>query len=234
MTVNTDLLASLGLLQGSNQSSSSSSSSSSNVAQSAGELGQQDFLKLMTTQLSNQDPMNPMDNGQFLAQIAQFGTVSGISDLNTSFQSLASSMSSSQGLQASSLVGQVVTVPSTKGVLPSQGSMVAEVDVPASTDNVSVDILDASGQVMKHLDLGPTGAGMAAFTWDGTTTDGTQAAPGTYTIKASALQSGDQTALDVYGVDSVSSVTLGANGASPQLNLTTLGSVDLSAVKQIM
>lgn len=230
MTVNTDLLTSLGLMQGSGQSQTASSSS----AQSTGQLSQQEFLKLMTTQLSNQDPMNPMDNGQFLAQIAQFGTVSGIGDLNTSFQSLASSMSSNQGLQASSLVGHTVAVPSTKAVLPSQGSMMAAVDVPESTNNLSVDIVAADGQVVKHLDLGPTGTGLTQFAWDGTTATGAQAAPGLYTINASALQGGQQTALDVYAVDQVSSVTLGANGAAPTLNLATLGPVDLSAVKQIM
>lgn len=231
MTVNTDLLAQLGLLQGSGQSQTSSSSS---AAQSTGQLGQQDFLKLMTTQMSNQDPMNPMDNGNFLAQIAQFSTVSGIGDLNTSFQNLSTAMASNQGLQASSLVGHSVAVPSTQGVLPAQGSMRAAVNVPASTNNVSVDIVDSAGQVVRHLDLGPQGAGLAQLSWDGTTATGGQAAPGTYTVNATALESGQQTALDVYAVDNVASVTLGANGAAPTLNLNSLGSVDMSTVKQIM
>ncbi len=224
-SVNTDVLSSLGLLQNNSQSSSSTSSN---------KLGQSDFLKLMTTQLSNQDPTKPMDSANFLSQMAQFSTVSGIGDLQTSFQQLASSMSSNEGLQASSLVGHSVAVPSAQGVLPAQGGMAAAVDVPSSAADVVVDIVDQTGQVVKHLDLGPQGAGLAQFNWDGTTATGTRGAAGAYTIKAAAVTGGQSTALDVYGVDNVKSVTLNSNGTGPQLNLSSLGTVDFSKVKQIM
>ena len=223
--VNTDVLSSLGLMQ----SNASSSSSSSND-----KLGQKDFLKLMTTQMSNQDPFKPLDSGAFLGQMAQFSTVSGIGDLQASFQQLASSLSSNQGLQATSLVGRSVAVPSSQGVLPGSGDMRAAIDVPSGATDVLVDIVDSTGQVVKHMDLGPQSAGLAQFNWDGMTASGTRGAAGRYSINAAAVVDGKPAALDVYAVDSVSSVTLNSNGAGPQLNLSSLGSIEVSKVKQIM
>lgn len=246
MAIDTSLLSSLGLLITPGSSGTGASGTSTSTTASAGDtsasssggsgvsgaLSQQDFLNLMTTQLQNQDPLKPMDSGQFLSQMAEFGTVSGINNLQTSFNQLATSLTSNQGLQASSLVGHQVAVSSTVGVLPAQGAMKAAVDVPSSTGDVSVDITDATGQVVKHLDLGAQASGISQFTWDGTTASGTQAAPGQYTIKATANIGGQQTALTTYGVDTVNSVTLGSNGNGPLLNLSSLGQVDLSQVEQ--
>ena len=86
-------------------------------------LGQEDFLKLMTTQMTHQDPNNPMQNGEFLSQMAQFGTVSGIQDLQKSFADFANSINSDQALQASSLVGRYVSVPTSTGILPAGGEI---------------------------------------------------------------------------------------------------------------
>ena len=75
-----------------------------------GDLGQEDFLHLMLTQLKNQDPFKPMESGEFLGQIAQFGTVQGLAGLQTSFDSLSSSLVSNQALQASTVVGRSALV----------------------------------------------------------------------------------------------------------------------------
>jgi len=248
MAIDTSLLSSLGLLVNPGSSGANGSGSSTGAAAGAaaagassssgsgmsGALGQQDFLNLMVAQLKNQDPFKPMDSGQFLSQMAQFGTVSGIGDLQTSFKQLATSLTSNQGLQASSLVGHQVAVSSNVGVLPAQGGMQAAVSVPSSTGDVSVDITDATGQVVKHLDLGAQASGISQFTWDGTTDSGGQAAPGQYAIKAAANIGGQQTSLGTYAVDTVNSVTLGSNGSGTSLNLGSLGQVDLSQVKQFL
>ena len=75
------------------------------------ELGQSEFLDLMIAQLQHQDPLNPADSGEFLGQLAQFGTVNGITELQNSFADLATSLQSSQALQASTLVGRNVLIP---------------------------------------------------------------------------------------------------------------------------
>lgn len=235
-TVNTDLLASLGLLQGSGQASGApgtSAQASDSAGKPSNQLTQQDFLKLMTAQLNNQDPNSPMDSSTILNQIAQLSTVSSMGSMQTSMQSLVSSLTSEQGLQASTLVGHAVAVPSSAAVLPSGGRMQAGVNLSSSASDVSVDITDQSGQVLKHLDLGPQASGMVSFSWDGTTTTGATAAPGLYNVQATATVNGQSTSEDVYAVDTVDSVTLN-NGTGPTLNLNSLGSVDFLKVKQIM
>ena len=113
------------------------------------EIGQADFLKLMTTQLQAQDPFKPMDSSQFLGQIAQFSQVSGLQDLNSAFAGLASSLTANQTLQGAALVGREVLVAGSRLNLGSEGSVSGAIEVPQS-GWLSVEISDASGQVVRH------------------------------------------------------------------------------------
>ncbi|MBL4743366.1 MAG: flagellar hook assembly protein FlgD, partial [Cycloclasticus sp.] len=115
-------------------------SSVSESSKSNGDLGQADFLKLMVTQLENQDPLEPMDNGDFLGQMAQFSTVSGIGDLQNSFSEFAASISNDQALQAANLIGRRVSVPLQTGVLADGGVIEGELTLPASSPDVSINI----------------------------------------------------------------------------------------------
>lgn len=197
------------------------------------QLGQEDFLELMTTQLQNQDPFKPMENGDFLAQIAQFSTVSGIQDLQSSFESLSQSLVSNQALQASGLVGRTVLVPTGLAALEEGGSIGGLVDVPASSNEVKVTVTDESGQTIRTLSLGGQPAGDARFKWDGIKDDGSFAAPGTYFVSASANYEGNDVALDTQTYAAVDSVTLGNNGGL-QLDLRGVGRLDFSHVRQIL
>lgn len=109
------------------------------------QLLQEDFLKLMVAQLKNQDPMKPMESGEFLGDIAQFGTVSGIQDLQESFASLNSSVQSSQALQAAALVDRQVLVPMSRGQLESGGAISGAVELPASTSQLTLGVYDSAG-----------------------------------------------------------------------------------------
>jgi len=122
------------------------------------ELGQEQFLKLLTTQLANQDPTKPMENGDFLGQLAQFSSVSGIQDLQKSFSAFAGSISSNQSLQAAGLVGRTVLVPSNEGVLSLQNGLKGEVNLTGSTENLVVQIQDRNGATVKELQLGGFGS----------------------------------------------------------------------------
>ena len=195
------------------------------------QLGQQDFLKLLTTQLTNQDPTKPLDSSAFLGQIAQFSTVSGIQDLQKSFTALSSSLTSSQSLQAAGLVGHGVLFPSSTGYLESRGSLNGGVEVPASGQLV-VEITDASGAVVRRLDYGTQPAGTSYFSWDGKDGSGTTMAAGSYGIKATVVQNGTSQSASTLAAGVVNSVSLGANGLS--LNLAGLGPVAFSNVRQII
>jgi len=197
------------------------------------DLAQGDFLKLMVTQLNNQDPLEPMDNGDFLGQIAQFSTVTGIEGLQTSFSDFASSLSSDQALQGAGLIGRSVFAPLSDGLLTEGGSISGELTLPTSSGDVSVKITDSSGQLIKTISLGTQAAGSVPFNWDGTLENGELAPAGSYSINAQALIDGQNFELDTNLLAEVDSVTLASAGKGLQLNLKGLGSVSFSDVSRI-
>lgn len=201
------------------------------TAKKADSLGQADFLKLMTTQLQNQDPLKPLESNEFLGQIAQFSTVSGIQDLQKSFTSLSTSLTSSQSLQAAGLVGHGVLYPSDTGYLDGENGLSGGVDVPASGQLV-VEVVDGSGQVVRRLDYGTQPGGTSYFNWDGKNTSGETLPSGNYGIRASITQGGSSQAAQTLAAGVVQSVALGANGLS--LNLAGLGPIAFDKVRQII
>lgn len=197
-------------------------------------LGQEDFLKLMTTQLTHQDPNNPMESGNFLAQMAQFGTVSGIQDLQKSFADFAGSISSNQALQASGLVGRYVAVPTSTGILPAGGEINGSVNLATGTPSLQLTVSDATtGELVKTIDMGNQSEGDVDFVWDGTKVDGSLANPGAYKIQAMATVDGKNVAQTTDIHSKVESVSLG-NGATPmKVNLVGANSIDFGQVKHI-
>lgn len=195
------------------------------------ELGQDAFLKLMTAQMKNQDPFKPMESGEFLGQIAQFSTVSGIQQMQSSLAGLSAALTSNQTLQAANLVGHGVMVEADSAYLFAEGGMSGSAMLDASGP-VAVDIVDASGQVVRRLDLGTRPAGDVGFTWDGNDESGARLPEGRYTVRATALSGGATQALETQVLGMVSSVTLGSAGLS--LNLYGMDPVALSAVREIV
>ena len=197
------------------------------------ELGQEDFLKLMTTQLENQDPFKPMENGDFLAQIAQFSTVSGIGDLQTSFEKLSDSLVSNQAIQAANLVGHKVIVPTGVVALEQGGDVKGNVELPSASGQVTINVHDNSGQIIRKLELGSQSAGQVSFKWDGIKSDGQFATPGKYLLTAEASFDGEVEALETLVATEVNSVTLNKNGGL-LLDLAGIGPIDFSEVRQIL
>jgi len=202
-------------------------------AKDPSKLGQNEFLKLMTTQLSNQDPLKPMENGEFMGQIAQFGTVNGINELLVSFQDLASNLQSSQALQASNLIGRQVLVNHNQGYLPAEGNLLGAVELSSSSDDVAVNVFDASGELLGREELGAQPAGLLQFNWDGTTLSGQRAPSGRYRIEVEASYGGNTEALMPQVVDQVQSLTLGGAGREMLVELQNLGTVSFNQVNQI-
>lgn len=197
------------------------------------ELGQDAFLELMTTQLSNQDPFEPMDNGEFMGQIAQFGAVDGINNLLTSFNDLSTNLQSSQALQASNIIGRQVLVNHNQGYLPQSGNLQAAVELDSSSSNVAVNVYDASGEVFGRVELGAQPAGLVQFNWDGTTFSGQRAPAGRYRIEVEATFGNTTEALTPQVVDQVQSLTLGSAGQEMLVELENLGTIGFNQVNQI-
>ena len=118
------------------------------------DLATADYLSLMTAQLKNQDPLEPMDNGEFLGQIAQFATVSGIGDLQTSFDNFSAAMQSDQALQGSALVGRSVLVPSSIGTMTAEGGLKGQINVAEPVSDLRVQIFAESGALIKTIEMG--------------------------------------------------------------------------------
>jgi flagellar basal-body rod modification protein FlgD len=197
------------------------------------DLGQEDFMTLMIAQFRNQDPFEPMDNGDFLGQLAQFGTVSGIDQLNGAFSGLQSSISSDQALQAANLVGRTVLAETNGGYVTGGSSLAGAVELPASASNVQIEITNASGELVRRFDIGQQPAGMARFNWDGRNSAGNVVADGAYRVNA-RVQRGVQveSAPTLIEAD-IASVTLGRNGQGLTLNLAGGEQLSLAAVRQI-
>ena len=197
------------------------------------ELGQDEFFELMIAQLEHQDPMKPLESNEFLGQVAQFSALSGIQEIQKSVADLALSLTSSQALEASTLVGREVLVPSSVGMLDEQGALEGTVSLGDSTQALTLSIYAPSGALVRQLDLGAQPAGEAAFQWDGLTAAGARAPAGQYTLAARAGAGAGTVAAATSVVAQVESVTLGRAGAEMQLNLAGLGSVGLGSVSEI-
>ena len=197
-----------------------------------GQLGQEQFLELMVTQLRNQDPFKPLESGEFLGQLAQFGTVSGIEDLQQSFKGLAGSLTSNQALQAAGLVGRQVYVPAQEAWLPPGGSVTGSVDNLDGARDVTVGVYDFSGRLVRTVEAQGGGA-RAEFHWDGTDASGAPAAPGFYELRAVGRQGDESVALDTLVRGGVESVSIDRYSGGLSLTVTGLGVVDLGKVRRI-
>lgn len=204
------------------------------AAKSTNELGQEDFMELMVAQLENQDPTKPMDNFEFLSQIAQFGTVDGIQGLQAGFSDISSILYANQTLEASGLLGHKVVTGSNLGVLAAEETLDATVKLPSSSSGVTVFVQDMSGRLIHSRSLGAAESGDIDFQWDGSDDEGNIAPPGQYRVSAEAVVSGQAQALSVHTHSLVESVSIDSAGAGVVLNLAGGDEVGLSAVKSIL
>lgn len=197
------------------------------------ELGKNEFLELLVAQLNNQNPLEPQSNGEFIAQLAQFSTVEGVEKLNSSVESIMSGFQSSQALQASSLVGRKVIIPSEKAVVDTSETFKASLVLPQSSSNVFVNVYAADGSLATRINMGAQEAGQVSFMWGGKNSDGETMPLGTYKFEAQASIDGENKGLYTLLPANVDSVTLGQGNGELLLNLAGLGSVPLSQVQII-
>lgn len=191
-------------------------------------LSQADFLSLLTQQMRNQDPTQPMDSSQMVSQLAQIAQVSATQALQTSFDTLSTALQGNQLLQASDLVGRTVTVPSNAAKLESAAGIDGAINVSTGGQTASVQIVDAAGNVVRTIDLGKPDVGLADFHWDGKDENGQPMPEGAYGIKAQV----GTTAVQTYVSGKVDSVGMaGEQGA--YLQVGGFGGVLLAQVARI-
>ncbi len=201
---------------------------------SRSDLGQDDFLKLMITQFRNQDPFKPLDNGEFLGQLAQFSTVSGIASLNDEFSGLSATLQNEQALQAANLVGHRVLAANDVGYLAEDGSISGAVELGSSASNVTIEITDSTGQLVQKIDLGAQQPGLVRFTWDGRDRSGDIAESGPYLVSTRVSFGTQVESAQTLLESTIESVTLGRFGQGMTLNLPGGDKLPLSQVRRII
>lgn len=208
------------------QINASSSGSSGGTASTTKAMSDQ-FLKLLITQIQNQDPLNPTDNAQFTSQLAQINTVSGLEKVNESISSMSSQFLQMQAMQSASLVGRSVIVPG-NALTVSDGKATGQFELSSAADSVKVDVLSSAGRVIDTIDIGAETSGRHQFSWtptEGVDTTGLRfrvsATRGTAAVSSTALQS-----------QQITSVAAGSSGsASMNLTLKDGSTVAYSAVR---
>lgn len=196
-------------------------------------LGQGDFLQLLLTQLKNQDPTSPMEQTEFLTQMAQFSTVDGVQGLQTSMQSLVNTMNSTQALQASSLVGKSVLVSAQSTQFDGSKLINGQVDVPIGASDMKIEISNAAGQVVRTVNVPQLESGPFKFAWDGSNETGDLQPSGQYQFKVTALVGSAREQLATSLSANVDSVTLGKGGQGMTLNLAGVGARSLAEIQEI-
>ena len=195
-------------------------------------LGQADFLKLMTAQLKNQDPFAPVDNTQMVAQMAQFSSLAGITDMNTTLKAISDKLSGTSASDALAYVGRTVLTEGDVAYGRTSGGLAGAVELDGDATDVTVTIEDANGQVLTTRQLGPQSQGTINYDWDGKTDGGEDAGSGPFKVTVTAANAGTSVGSRGLVWAPVAAVSMPASG-TPVLTLPGLGQIPISAVRQI-
>ncbi len=187
------------------------------------------FLKLLVTQMQNQDPLNPADNAQITSQMAQINTVSGLETLNTTVEGLNSRFAQLQSMQGTSLVGRDITVPGDKMAYTAEAG-IGGFDLAGPADRVKVEVLGVGGRVVDTLELGAAGAGLNGFAWQ--PEDGKLPGPADgYRFRITATSGSANVNAAPMMRDRVEAVSI--SGDRLQLETTVSGRIDFSKVRAV-
>jgi flagellar basal-body rod modification protein FlgD len=204
----------------------SASASSSSPIPANMQISEAEFLQLITTQLQNQDPLDPTDPSEFLGQIEGLSEVS-------SLQGMQSSLQAQQLTSGAALLGQDVLAPTTTASLASGGSVGGAVEAPAGATDLTVTVTNASGATVSSFQVTPQSSGLTSFAWNGTTSSGSAAPAGTYTVNVTATVAGASQTVSPLIESQVQSVTIDPTTQALDVN-TNNGTVPLSSVVSVL
>jgi flagellar basal-body rod modification protein FlgD len=209
---------------------SPASTDASNAIPSSLNITPADFLRLITTQMQDQNPLQPADPTQFLSQLEQMSEVSSMQSMQSSLTTLQTNLQSSQMANGAALIGQTVLAPTTTGNLAGAGGSISgAVLAPNSAKLVTVTVTDSTGALVDKFQVAPAATGLTNFTWKGTNVNGAAVPAGRYKIAATASDGTTNTTLTPLIAAKVQSVVV--DPSTSALDLTTdNGTVPLSSV----
>jgi flagellar basal-body rod modification protein FlgD len=214
-------------------SSAATSAQSSSIVPANMQISESGFLQLITTQMQSQNPLQPSDPTQFLSQLEGMSEVSSMQNVQTSIDSLTSSMQASQMLSGTSLLGHSILAAGNSVSLSSGGAVNGAVTAPAGASGLTVSVTDPSGALVKSFAVAPQSSGLTPFTWDGTNSAGSAMPAGQYNIAVTAAVGGTSQSVNPMVVSQVMSVTIDPSTQTLDLN-TNNGTVPLSSVASVM
>ena len=194
-------------------------------------LGQDQFMTLMLAQLKNQDPMKPLEPAEFLGQLAQFSTVSGIQEMKGAVTDMAGAMRATQALQGASLIGRQVLAVTDRARFDGVTSVEGTIDSPAGASSIDLLIKDSTGAIVRRMSL-TAQDGVVPFAWDGRLDRGAMAIRGDYSLAAIANFDGSSEAAAVSVQSRVTSVSLDPATGAISLD-TDHGALSFSAVRRV-
>jgi flagellar basal-body rod modification protein FlgD len=197
------------------------------------ELGQDEFLTLLTTQLANQDPLSPADSQAFVAQLSQFASLEQLKGMTTSMQNMALSQTANTSAQMVSLIGKSIMIPTDKVDLGASGpSHEFGFELADRATSVTVSIRNESGKVVREIEMGGNDSGKHSIDWDGLDDNGLPLDSGEYSVFVEAEDvDGNAVQTQSYSWRRVQGVSF--DGGSPRLQYGADGEVGLGSIVQV-
>ena len=197
------------------------------------QMGQREFLLLFTTQLQNQNPLDPMQNEAFVAQLAQFSQLEATTTMGDKLSTLVDSLKGDRMLQGASLLGKKVAVPNGPAHLEQGAAISGVISIPNGADKVELNVYSMNGQLVKTEQLGRRMPGEVTVRWDGTNAKGDKMPDGQYRVVATVNSFGTVTQVPISTPDVVRGVTYSPEANDLMLEVASGLTVPLSQVTQI-
>lgn len=197
------------------------------------EMGKQDFLTLFTAQLQNQNPLEPVKNEAFVAQLAQFSQLEALTNMQTSLDTFVTAMSGERMLNSASLIGKKVAISDSLTQLTQGGTIDASIDLPEGAAGIQINVHDARGNLVQELIAGPQMPGTTPVQWDGKDAMGNPAPAGLYRLSAQAVINGNTSKVAVNALSTVKSIVTNPSDGSVSVEVDGGKTILLTDVKRV-
>jgi flagellar basal-body rod modification protein FlgD len=197
------------------------------------DMGKQEFLTLFTAQLQNQNPLEPVKNEAFVAQLAQFSQLEALTNMQTSLDGFVKSMSGERMLGSAALIGKKVSVTDTPTELTTGGKIEGNIDLPTGASSVQMRVLDSQGRLVQELNAGPQLPGSAPIGWNGMDAAGKPAPSGMYLLSATAVVNGKSVTVPVNTLSTVRAITSNPTDGSVSVEVDGGKTMLLTDVKRV-
>jgi flagellar basal-body rod modification protein FlgD len=197
------------------------------------DMGKQEFLTLFTAQLQNQNPLEPVKNEAFVAQLAQFSQLEALTNMQSSLDTFVTSMSGERMLGSASLIGKKVAVTDTPTQLASGGAIDGSIDLPMGASGIQVSVFDSQGRLVQELTAGPQVPGTTPISWNGKDAAENPVPSGLYRLSAKAVVNGQTTDVPVSTLSTVRAISSNPADGSVSVEVDGGKTMLLTDVKRV-